>query len=58
MVERFLLARGVVLETQHQVPHQAPCMEAVPNVGLDAGSPGPHPGLKGRAQPLSPSRCP
>ena len=38
-------------QRHRQREKQPPCRE--PDVGLDAGSPGPHPGLKGSAQPFS-----
>ena len=37
--------------TQRQREKQAPCRE--PDVGLDTGTPGPCPGLKAGAKPLS-----
>ena len=43
-------------QTHRQREKQAPCRE--PDVGLDPGSPGSHPGLKAVAKPLSHRGCP
>ena len=42
-------------ERERQREKQAPCRE--PDVGLDPGSPGPCPGLKADAKPLSHPYC-
>ena len=43
-------------QRHRQREKQAPCRE--PDVGLNPGSPGSHPGLKGGAKPLSHPGCP
>ena len=43
-------------ERERQREKQAPCRE--PDMGLDPGSPGSHPGLKAGTKPLSHRGCP